>query len=202
MGMRQSDKRAAQQLYDAANHAPLVKWTKGFDQVRADISVSATGHKTGGWKRNVVAEYITADYTPDRNHTRILRQPGLDAAFYDTGSDLVHIPPESSFHEAERWYGTLFHELAHSTGAPWRLGRFPESLENLQSSERAYEEGVAETAATLLLARCGIEPDYPLHARYIRSFADHRDTAPSIFLAEVMKDAVKAADLVCGDMEA
>jgi len=61
---------------------------------------------------------IVQDY---REGPRIAHDGGNEA-FYRVEADSVHMPPRNAFFGSEEYYGTLFHELAHSTG---HRSRFP-----------------------------------------------------------------------------
>ncbi|MGA7793343.1 MAG: zincin-like metallopeptidase domain-containing protein, partial [Candidatus Acidiferrales bacterium] len=46
-----------------------------------------------------------------------------DKAWYSPSNDVVGMPARSLFHSSEEYYGTSFHEMAHSTGHSKRLHR-------------------------------------------------------------------------------
>lgn len=74
-------------------------------------------------------------------------------AFYRPSTDSITMPAMENFESAERYYGVLFHELVHSTGAQKRVGR---SLKGRSPSpEYAFEELIAELGATFLNAESG-----------------------------------------------
>jgi len=79
-------------------------------------------------------------------------------ACYAPSMDLVAMPPRETFQTPAHYYGTLFHELAHSTGHRSRLNR--DSLTKLASfgsHEYSKEELVAEMGSAFLLATAGID---------------------------------------------
>jgi antirestriction protein ArdC len=79
-------------------------------------------------------------------------------ACYAPSMDLVAMPPRETFRTPAHYYGTLFHELAHSTGHRSRLNR--DSLTKLASfgsHEYSREELVAEMGSAFLLAAAGID---------------------------------------------
>jgi antirestriction protein ArdC len=92
--------------------------------------------------------------------------------------DLIRMPPMASFKGADtddvaaNYYGTLLHEIAHSVGAPKRLGRFGMSQMSLQ--ERAMEELVAEWSAAMMCSGIkGIklgEDHIQQHSAYLSSW--------------------------------
>src|SRR6266446_9179399 len=86
----------------------------------------------------------------------IIRHAG-GRAYYQPLADVVTMPPPHTFTSPERYYSTLFHELAHSTGHPSRLSR--KTLTDLcpfGSTNYSKEELVAEMTATYLCGVCGI----------------------------------------------
>ena len=80
-------------------------------------------------------------------------------AYYVPKNDAIHIPTPSRFTSSEEYYGTLFHELAHSTGHNTRLGRgIDTESHSFRSPEYAREELVAEMASAFLCGHAGIVP--------------------------------------------
>ncbi len=81
-----------------------------------------------------------------------------DSAWYHPGRDLVRVPPLSSFHSADQYYGTLFHELAHAVGHPKRLNR-PGVADRQQfdAGEYSREELVAELTSAFCCATVGLD---------------------------------------------
>src|SRR3546814_12593964 len=85
-----------------------------------------------------------------------------DAAYYVPSHDEVHLPPRTAFRDADGYYATLFHELAHSTGHPSRLNR-----EGYQASAPfgsplySREELVAEFAAAFLCPAARLDAPRP-----------------------------------------
>jgi antirestriction protein ArdC len=84
----------------------------------------------------------------------VRHQPG--GAFYMPASDTITLPPLESFHDAEGYYATRFHETVHSTGHASRLDRDLAA----RSHEEAYsrEELIAELGAAMLCGIAGIAP--------------------------------------------
>ncbi len=78
-------------------------------------------------------------------------------AFYSSQTDRVTMPPRELFTTAEEFYGTLFHEICHSTGHPKRLAR--ETITEAApfgSASYSREELCAEMGAAYLCAEAGI----------------------------------------------
>lgn len=78
-------------------------------------------------------------------------------AFYQPFQDFINMPKKESFESGEEYYGTLFHELVHSTGHKTRLNR--KSLIEMAefgSPSYSFEELIAETGACFLTSYTGI----------------------------------------------
>ena len=72
-------------------------------------------------------------------------------------TDKVVMPLRQQFDNIERWYGTAFHELTHSTGHASRLARKGiTNFDGFGSESYAFEELVAELGAAFLNAESGI----------------------------------------------
>lgn len=81
-------------------------------------------------------------------------------AFYRPSDDTVTMPPKEKFSQAEGYYSTLYHELAHSTAHPSRLNRPLNAKTRTRINHAAYarEELIAELAAAYLCGKSGISP--------------------------------------------
>ncbi len=80
-----------------------------------------------------------------------------DEAFYDPDKDIINMPRLESFESSEAYYGTLYHELIHSTGHSKRLNR-KGIVENYSFGTEMYseEELIAEIGACYLKSYTGI----------------------------------------------
>jgi antirestriction protein ArdC len=79
---------------------------------------------------------------------------------YSVISDTVYVLRNTELRSTGENYSSLFHELAHSTGAASRLARFDSEAVRYESKEEyTKEELVAEITATLLCHRCGVHSD-------------------------------------------
>jgi len=100
------------------------------------------------------AEAIVAGYASGPT----ILQVHQDRACYSPAMDQVVIPTINQFPEVEHFYGTLFHELLHSTGHKSRLDRFDSADSTIFASESySREELIAEIGAAILASRCGID---------------------------------------------
>jgi len=94
---------------------------------------------------------------------------GGNEAYYIPSEDRVQMPPFAQFREPAAYYGTLFHEGLHATGAASRCDR---DLSGRFGSDRyAAEEAIADLGAALVMADLGIaHHPRPDHAAYIASW--------------------------------
>lgn len=124
---------------------------------------------------------------------------------YRPKSDSVHMPERCFFESEVSYFGTLFHELSHSTGHGSRLAR-KSLLENKgiddagDTSRKTYaeEELVAEMAASFLNAHAGIaEDELPNSAAYLQSWIDalHGKDARN-WIIRAASQAQKAANYI------
>jgi antirestriction protein ArdC len=83
---------------------------------------------------------------------------GGNKAYYSPSLDYVQLSHQHTFDTIESFYGTLFHELSHSTGHSNRLGRKGVTETSyFGSHEYSKEELVAEMGAAFLCGHAGIE---------------------------------------------
>ena len=117
---------------------------------------------------------------------------------YTPGTDTITIPTISCFTAPAFYYGTLFHEMVHSTGHPKRLdrklgGRFG-------SVSYSKEELVAEIGSAMLLARTPIaEEEYmENHAEYVRGWMSRIKSGKGFMenLTQAWSKAEKAAQWI------
>jgi len=123
---------------------------------------------------------------------------GGDRAFYSPLLDYVQMPLQVQFKSPEHYYGTLFHELVHSTGHSSRLGR-KTLIEPAPfgSPDYSREELVAEMGAAFLCGAAGIAPNIEHHAGYIASWLKALKDDRKM-LVSAAGAAQKAADYVLG----
>lgn len=141
----------------------------------------------------VIGAYLKRDGTLTLEH-------GGARAFYAVEKDLVKLPPRESFHRAEGYFTTAYHELCHSTGHPKRLNR--ESLSkhaSFGSEDYSKEELIAELGASFLAGHMGINiPEIKDNAAaYLGGWLKVLKESPRI-LIEAGSQAQKACDLILG----
>lgn len=126
---------------------------------------------------------------------------GGNRAFYLPAHDRVQLPPRGAFDRAEDYYATLYHELAHASGARHRLAR-PGVVDAARFASHAYskEELVAEIGAAFLCAHAGIAPQtFDQSAAYISFWASALKSDPRM-VVDASSQAAKAVDLILGRM--
>lgn len=126
---------------------------------------------------------------------------GGDRAFYHPREDRVQLPSMESFHRADGYYSTAFHELVHATGHESRLNR--ESVMKITGfGSEAYskEELVAEMGAAMLCAHAGIANEYRMEqsAAYIASWLRALENDPSM-VVQAAAQAQRAVDFILDD---
>ena len=95
---------------------------------------------------------------------------GGNQAYYAVGDDRVQLPPFESFRDAESYYATMAHEVAHWTRHPKRLDR-SFGRKSWGDAGYAQEELVAELGAAFLCADLEITPEVrDDHVAYIESW--------------------------------
>ena len=141
------------------------------------------------------AEHILTDYISRENIT--LEKIESDEAYYSPARDLIHLPIIDQFSSTSEYYGTAFHEAAHSTGHKSRLNRFEGSGAAAAFGSTSYskEELVAEISAASILNTIGLETKSSFNnsAAYIQSWINalKNDKRMIVYAAARAEKAVK-----------
>ena len=125
---------------------------------------------------------------------------GGTAAYYVPAKDLVNMPPANTFESPETYYGTLFHELAHSTGHENRLNRKELTQgSRFGSNDYSLEELVAEMTSAMVAGSAGIGLELiDNQAAYIQNWLKKlRDDKKMLVMAGGR--AQKAADYILNE---
>ncbi len=118
---------------------------------------------------------------------------GGDRACYAAASDVVTMPPMTTFDLIEGYYATIFHELSHATGHKSRVGR---DLSSAGRGTYAREELVAEMSQAFLCAVCGIEmKTIENTAAYIQNWMKAIKSDPKLLVTAAGR-AQKSADYI------
>ncbi len=99
---------------------------------------------------------------------------GKQKAYYDPLNDYINMPKQGSFDSLISYYGTLFHELVHSTGHQSRLNRREIVEPNSFGSELySIEELTAEIGACYLNSITGImNKEFENSVAYIKGWIE------------------------------
>ncbi|MFV0380756.1 MAG: zincin-like metallopeptidase domain-containing protein [Breznakia sp.] len=118
-------------------------------------------------------------------------QHGGNNAFYQVTNDKIFIPKKSAFHSEQKYYSTLFHEIAHATSHKSRLNR--EVSAEFGSEKYAIEELRAELSSAFLSLDLGFainNDNKKNHQAYIQNWLKIiKDNPKVLFMA--INDASK-----------
>lgn len=125
-----------------------------------------------------------------------------DDAFYSIMRDEIVVPEKSQFKDGESYYGTLWHEMIHSTGAKTRLDRFADNGHGFGSDDYAREELVAEMGSAIIAQKYGmckhLKED---SAAYLKYWLEKLKQEPR-YIKTVLDDMNKAASMVMDAVDA
>jgi antirestriction protein ArdC len=111
--------------------------------------------KVKEFKNNPIAECeMTAMNYLSREGIKLTHN--ASRAYYSPTTDEISLPSMTQFFSSELFYGSLYHEMAHSTGADSRLKR---NIEKRDRESYSMEELVAEITACMLLHDQGVSTD-------------------------------------------
>lgn len=123
-----------------------------------------------------------------------------DSAYYSIAKDAIVLPEKSQFINGETFYGTLLHEMTHSTGAEGRLDRIKPAA--FGSKEYAREELVAELGSALVASQYGIAKTIKEDsAQYIDHWLRVLKESPE-FLKTTLLDVKKASSMISQRIDA
>lgn len=139
--------------------------TEGVKLPKAAAAHEAAAESGEPVEARVEAETIMAGYLGAENAPGF-QETGSQPLYYP-GTDAVEVPRRTTFETMDEFYGTVFHELGHSTGHSSRLDRF-KGDSTFGSHDYGREELVAEMTAAYLSAEAGIESTAVNHAAYLQ----------------------------------
>lgn len=117
-----------------------------------------------------------------------------DKAYYSITKDEIVVPEKGQFISGESFYGTLLHEMTHSTGAKERLDRFKAS--SFGDADYAREELVAELGSALISSRYGITKQIKDEsAAYLQSWLKELKESPD-FIKTTLFDVKRASSMI------
>lgn len=117
-----------------------------------------------------------------------------DSAYYSITKNEIIVPEKEQFKSGEAFYGTLFHEMVHSTGAESVLDRIKPT--SFGSAEYAREELVAELGSALVAQRYGMTKHIKEDScAYLKGWLDELKESPQ-FIKTTLLDVKKATSLI------
>lgn len=117
-----------------------------------------------------------------------------DRAYYSISKNEIVVPEKEQFRDGESFYGTLFHEMAHSTGAEGVLNRIKPTV--FGSKEYSREELVAELGSALVSQRYGMIKHIKKDScAYLKEWLGELKESPQ-FIRTTLLDVKKAASLI------
>ena len=166
------------------------RFLKSYRVFNADECDGLPEHMRGVEPPEVQTEAPIAICDAFVSHTGARIDHGGGSAFYMPSDDRIAMPEFRRFRTAADYYGTLFHELGHWTGAKHRLDRV------LSPERQAYaaEELVGELCSAFLCGDLGADADpRESHAAYIASWLKWLRSDPrAIFAAASLAERAAA----------
>lgn len=140
-------------------------------------------------------EYNIIDHMIEHNNwvVPIVLTEG-DRAYYSLSTDSITCPLKEQFANPKNYYGTMLHEMAHSTGAADRLNRF--ELMGRDKTAYAREELVAELTSAFVGLTLGTQVSIDnQNLVYVKSWMKRITDDPN-FIKTVLKDVVKSQSFI------
>lgn len=123
-----------------------------------------------------------------------IRPKHQDSAYYSISKNEIVVPEKEQFKSGEAFYGTLFHEMTHSTGAEGVLDRIKPTA--FGSAEYAREELVAELGSALVAQRYGMAKHIKEDScAYLKGWLDELKESPQ-FIKTTLLDVKRASSLI------
>jgi len=147
-----------------------------------------------------VADQLVKSYV-DKDGKLVIHHKDNSSAFYRPMTDSINMPSIDLFVDADSYYKTLFHEMAHATGHQDRLNRKTLVETNGFGTETySREELVAEITSMYLVGHLGLDPkDNTNNSQaYINGWIQHLTKKPQE-IATAMTQASKAFALLVND---
>lgn len=137
---------------------------------------------------------IVEDYCT-RANVRVREEKDSNSAYYMPSCHSVTVPQLQQFTGTAEFYGTLFHELGHSTGHPTLLNR--PMGDKFGSKGYAKEELIAELTSCAILNKVGLETEdtFENNAAYIQSWLKALKDDKTL-LVNASANADKAVNLI------
>lgn len=122
-----------------------------------------------------------------------------DKAYFSITKNEIVVPEKAQFKDGESYYGTLWHEMTHSTGIEGQLDRIKPTA--FGSDEYAREELVAELGSALVAQRYGMSKALKEEScAYLKSWLEQLKESPQ-FIKTTLLDVKKATSLVTQNVD-
>ena len=177
---------------------PLLKYINVFHVSQID-GVEPKDIKPIEHKPVEEAEKIKNEYSKRENIK--IKEVVSNEAFYSPVFDYIQVPCKEQYNDVFEFYGTLFHEMIHSTGHKDRLKRLDCGVQfaSFGSEDYSKEELVAEIGSAFLMNHIGIETTKTLKnsVAYIQSWLKVLKN-DSRFIVSASSKAEKAMKYILG----
>ncbi|KOO67977.1 zincin-like metallopeptidase domain-containing protein [Xylanibacter rarus] len=122
-----------------------------------------------------------------------------DHAYFSISKNEIVVPEKKQFKDGESFYGTVFHEMTHSTGIEGQLDRIKPTA--FGSKEYAREELVAELGSALVAQRYGMSKVLKEDScAYLKSWLYELKESPQ-FIKTTLFDVKKATSMITQKVE-
>lgn len=122
-----------------------------------------------------------------------------DKAYFSIVKNEIVVPEKAQFKDGESYYGTLWHEMTHSTGIEGQLDRIKPAA--FGSDEYAREELVAELGSALVAQRYGMSKALKEEScAYLKSWLKQLRESPQ-FIKTTLLDVKKATSLITQNID-
>lgn len=122
-----------------------------------------------------------------------------NSAYYSLSKDYIELPSKDHFPDQRHFYGTLFHEMTHSTGHAGRLDR--DMTGSFGSKLYAGEELVAELSSAILSGIAGLDSTIKEESlQYLKNWSIAISEDPKLIFTAVAK-ASAAANMICRELK-
>ena len=122
-----------------------------------------------------------------------------NSAYYSLSKDYIELPSKDHFPDQGNFYGTLFHEMTHSTGHAGRLDR--DMTGSFGSKLYAGEELVAELSSAILSGIAGLDSTIKEDSlQYLKNWSIAISEDPKLIFTAVAK-ASAAANMICRELK-
>jgi antirestriction protein ArdC len=193
-GVYEPEKNKKDRYEDEINAVPFMRYYTVFNTEQCEGIEVPEEYKH---KRNSNKEEVLKTY---KNRPEI--KFGGDRACFKPKEDIISMPPLNSFKQVDGYYGTLYHELIHSTGVESRLNRYGTDSNGMFGSESySKEELVAELGSAFLCARYNINnSELTNSVAYIQGWLKPLQNDPK-FVISASSKAQKAVNYMLGKVD-